>query len=191
MKNFRILVKRISNNEGFTLVELMIVVAIIGILAAVAIPNYQKFQAKARQSEAKVALGSAYTSEKSFQTEYNQFTACIRNIGIAADGTNNFYAVGFPSDPSTTPTAMYYGVASSSCATQDGYFVAQRNAGASASCQVTNFARGMCLAGGGVNNSTPGFTMTAGGYISPTSGTVVDLWTIDHNKSLNNTQPGL
>ena len=48
--------------KGFTLIELMIVVAIIGILAAIAIPNFMKFQAKAKQSEAKANLKAFYTA---------------------------------------------------------------------------------------------------------------------------------
>src|SRR5437867_6411027 len=59
--------------KGFTLIELMIVVAIIGILAAIAIPNFVKFQAKAKQSEAKSNLKAFYTAAKSNFAEQSTF----------------------------------------------------------------------------------------------------------------------
>ncbi|SET31041.1 prepilin-type N-terminal cleavage/methylation domain-containing protein [Stigmatella erecta] len=49
------------SRNGFTLIELMIVVAIIGILAAIAIPSFQRFQARARQSEVNANLKSLFT----------------------------------------------------------------------------------------------------------------------------------
>lgn len=52
---------RSSGTEGFSLVELMVVVAIIGILASIAMPRYDKFKARAHQSEAKVSLSQIYT----------------------------------------------------------------------------------------------------------------------------------
>src|SRR6266540_171719 len=52
---------RIKGQQGFTLIELMIVVAIIGILAAIAIPNFLTYQARAKQSEVKLALGDIFT----------------------------------------------------------------------------------------------------------------------------------
>ena len=55
--------KRILS-KGFTLIELMIVVAIIGILAAIAIPNFSKFQARAKQSESKANLKAIYTAKQ-------------------------------------------------------------------------------------------------------------------------------
>ncbi len=57
--------------RGFTLIELMIVVAIIGILAAIAIPNFMRFQARARQSEAKANLKAVFTATKASLAEKN------------------------------------------------------------------------------------------------------------------------
>jgi type IV pilus assembly protein PilA len=62
-----------KGKKGFTLIELMIVVAIIGILAAIAIPNFLKFQAKSKMSEAKTNLGAIYTGQLSYFGEQNRY----------------------------------------------------------------------------------------------------------------------
>jgi type IV pilus assembly protein PilA len=61
--------------KGFTLIELMIVVAIIGILAAIAIPNFIKFQARSKQSEAKTNLKAVFTAEKSWYGEHDTYAS--------------------------------------------------------------------------------------------------------------------
>jgi len=64
----------LNGKKGFTLIELMIVVAIIGILAAIAIPNFLKFQAKSKQSEAKTNLKGIYTAETGYFGENNAYS---------------------------------------------------------------------------------------------------------------------
>ncbi len=61
--------------RGFTLIELMIVVAIVGILTALAIPNYLRFQLRSKTSEARINLKAIATSENSYFGEFNQFIA--------------------------------------------------------------------------------------------------------------------
>ncbi len=78
---------RLRTNKGFSLVELMIVVAIIGILAAVAIPNFMRFQAKARQAEARADLSAIYTAEKAFTAEWQTFLSDLHEIGYVPEGT--------------------------------------------------------------------------------------------------------
>jgi type IV pilus assembly protein PilA len=55
------------HSRGFTLIELMIVVSIIGVLASIAIPSFLRFQARARQAEVSTNLKSLYTSMRTLQ----------------------------------------------------------------------------------------------------------------------------
>ena len=77
--------------RGFTLIELMIVVAIIGILAAIAIPNFLKFQARAKQSEPKGNLKAISTSEQSYASaNEGAFTADNAALGWAPERGNRY-----------------------------------------------------------------------------------------------------
>lgn len=88
------------STQGFSLVELMVVVGIIGVLAAIGIPQYAKFQAKARSSEAKVVLANVDQLEKMFQADAAEYTVCLASIGVQAS-TTRYYSVGFGTN--TTP----------------------------------------------------------------------------------------
>jgi type IV pilus assembly protein PilA len=96
--------------KGFTLIELMIVVAIIGILAAIAIPNFIKFQARSKQSEAKANLKAMYTAEKAYFQEKDTYSALVGTIGFAPERGNRYSYVlagasaTYDSRTSTTPT---------------------------------------------------------------------------------------
>ena len=63
------------NHKGFTLIELMIVVAIIGILAAVAIPQYQNYVARAQVSEGLVLMSGAKTGVAEYAMVKGDFPA--------------------------------------------------------------------------------------------------------------------
>ena len=64
---------RKTNEAGFNLVELMVVVTIIGILTAVAVPKFGQYQARAQQTEAKSVLNGLFLSMQTFYTSEAQF----------------------------------------------------------------------------------------------------------------------
>ena len=88
-------IKKLKNQKGFSLVELMVVVAIIGILAAIAIPNYQKFQRKSQQVEAKTMMSGLYANQITFLNEWNALSAAFDQIGFEAIGDSPKYTVGW------------------------------------------------------------------------------------------------
>jgi type IV pilus assembly protein PilA len=85
------MLSKLRSKKGFTLIELMIVVAIIGILAAIAIPNFLRFQAKSKQSEAKTNLGGIFTAETSYFGENNTY-GNFTQIAWAPVGAKQVYS---------------------------------------------------------------------------------------------------
>ena len=81
----------LQNHRGFSLTELMIVVAIIGILATIAIPNFLRYQAKAKQTEAKSNLVALHTSEIAYFAENNGFIDDFNAVGFGVSGTSQRY----------------------------------------------------------------------------------------------------
>jgi type IV pilus assembly protein PilA len=83
-------------SQGFTLAELLTVVAIIGILSAVATPSFRKYQAKSRITEAKMSLAAAYTAETDTYNSYATYAGCLGALGITlAPAANRYYGIGF------------------------------------------------------------------------------------------------
>ena len=115
-KNIRKGLYGLTNQKGFSLIELMVVVAIIGILAVVAIPNFQKFQRRAKQTEAKTHLGGIYTTLQAFIAEHGVGTPNLTQMGYQPTGAVT-YDVGWNSAQSAAT-----GIANPNKATADpGY----------------------------------------------------------------------
>jgi len=80
--------RRVGNrcpDQGFTLIEIMMVIAIIGILAAIAIPNYKSFQLKSKTAEAETMIDAIKIGQLAHQSDNNGYVACFSSPG--ANGT--------------------------------------------------------------------------------------------------------
>ena len=78
------------NRKGFTLIELMVVVIIVGILATVAVPIYRANIKKAAASEGAALLGTVLTSEKVYYAENNTYTDSNGDLNVDTTGNKYF-----------------------------------------------------------------------------------------------------
>ena len=97
--------RRLVQQKGFSLTELMIVVAIIGILATIAIPNFLRYQAKAKQTEAKNNLVAIHTGEIAYFAENNGYIDDFNAIGFGVSGSSQryYYEIGKASNGTLPP----------------------------------------------------------------------------------------
>jgi prepilin-type N-terminal cleavage/methylation domain-containing protein len=200
----------VENSFGFTLVELMAAIAIVGILAAIAIPNYNKYQRKARQAEGKLMLGSGYIAEATLKQADNggSYSACTRAIMVNLEGLQ-LYSVGFNNDagnsnlctPQGQPAALgAVGTQISGCNAYSwrkdltgGFAIAAVCPPAQYSLITTNRATPSSAApavasdlGGQV--AWDSFEMIAAGSIG---GSLLDKWGINEAKSIYQLQDGV
>ncbi|WP_022850636.1 type IV pilin protein [Limisalsivibrio acetivorans] len=105
-----------AKSKGFTLIELLVVVAIIGILAAVAIPQYAKFRARAYNTTAKSDLSNFRTEVESFFGEHDRYPD--------------------PFAPAAGTLTLTDGVNSSEFVASSGTYIGMKTANSNQSCGV-------------------------------------------------------
>lgn len=93
------LLKRHEHNQGFTLIEILVVVIILGILSIIALPNLLSQTGKARESEAKSLLSSIAIAQQSYFFEHQSFANSISQLDIAF--RSNYFDIDPPYDPAS------------------------------------------------------------------------------------------
>ncbi len=190
----------LRSRAGFTLVELLVVVAIIGVLATIGVPTFQKMIEKSKKSEAKVALGALYTTETAFFSEYGVYGNNITAVGFTVDGTqgSRTYSTGFPGgvNCSTAPTSLAPINSGNATALYTAYPTYS-----TVSATVSNGANSYAIIGGtnytkaciAVAPDSTGATFlgASGGYVSNNASAPADVWTMDNTRTLANVSDGV
>lgn len=164
------------SQKGFTLIELMVVVAIIGILSAIAVPNFKKYQAKSKQSEAKIQLAAVYSVEVGAMADYDSYATCLDDLGYDAS-PRGYYLIGFGAAEVGNVTTRF-----SACTTSPFNWAPTTHLKSGTTVPATAQLPTTAIIPAGTS-----FTAGAAGNISST---LYDTWTITHTKALTNANLG-
>ena len=99
--------RAIKNQKGFSLLEVIIVVGLIGVISGISVPTYIRQNRIAKTSEAQSSLGQIYMAEKAFFLQWRFYASDLLAIGISPDG-EMLYNAGF-SKGTSAPPATYKG----------------------------------------------------------------------------------
>lgn len=77
-----------KSESGFTLIELLVVVIIIGVLSAIALPNFLRQASKAKESEAMVVANTFIKSQQVHRIEHGEFATGLSELGMSNDSSN-------------------------------------------------------------------------------------------------------
>jgi type IV pilus assembly protein PilA len=92
-------------SKGFTLIELMVVVAIVAILSAIATVRFARSQARSKQAEATANLKAMFAAEKAFYAEKGKFSDKVGEIGFSPERNNRYAYFAGAGGTTTTRTA--------------------------------------------------------------------------------------
>src|SRR6185312_5047117 len=85
---------RTGKRGGFTLIELMIVVMIVALLAAIAYPAFNRYAARARRTDGKDMLMAAASAEERYFTNFNTYLQVpLTTLGLNANSANGYYTL--------------------------------------------------------------------------------------------------
>lgn len=123
----------LQKNKGFTLIELMIVIAIIGILATIAYPSYQNYTMRARRSDAKAALVALQLAQEKYRANCAVYASgigaartCVAGSTTAGDhnlvgsgtSTDGYYTISITAPTAAAPSGTAYSLTATATGVQ-------------------------------------------------------------------------
>jgi len=157
------------NQMAFTLVELIVVIAIVALLATISIPNYFKYLAKAKQTEVAINLASLHAAEQLYFAEHGEYSPVLQGEngidwqpgGYKNDKDKNFYyTYGFHASGAQEGTNYFQGKLNSPSRHLIKTHAGKNGFLAAAACDLRGKAK-------------------------------LDIWTIDENRNIKHVQDGL
>ena len=189
----------VKGKKGFTVIELMVVVSIIGLLATIALPQFRKYQRQALQASAKAELSAVYMAQKVFKSEKGTFYGNLWATGYKPEGTITYRVF----RQGSTVTSSLPGMNVYPLRYNDSYDTYNTGSTTATICGIS-FSAGVtgnkcqqdtsswASYGDILNESTFDVTKTSFviGAAAVLGGSETDVWTINQNQDLVNTHNG-